>query len=256
MSINVSEEYREEFEVFISNYQKFCDRIIDLMVKTVPIDELKTYYRHRHPDVMRRLTDTVYSSDIMRGIVDKCSITYITPLWEVMQYCGITDRERMIKRYQHSFIGEGILQSYQHSLDEYLSKLRARYLFGSSKDIVNAETIIFILDWTPDEASFFSIRCLLYEAFHHLDKKIIVQATGRKKNFFYMYYDYDVTIFPFFTCTHTHTHTHTHTAHTCQHFIVAICSITMQEPMKKCSTFNGLLVLFDSKLFLIRIIGQ
>ena len=189
MRINVSEAYREEFGVFISKYQKLCDRIIDLVVDEVSVEKLNTYCICKHPDVMRRLTDTVSSSDIMRGIVDNtCSITYITPLREVMEHCGLTDRERMIKRYQRSFIKEGILQSYQHSLDKYLSKLRARYLLGSSKDvIVNAETIIFILDWTPDEASFFSIRCLLYEAFHHLDKKIIVQTTGKKKNFFYMY---------------------------------------------------------------------
>ena len=183
MRINVSEAYREEFEVFISKYQKFCDRVIDLVVDNVLIDELNTYCIRYHPDVMRRLTGTASSSDIMRGIVDKCSITYITPLRKVMQHYRITDRERMNKRYHGSFIKEGVLQSYQDSLDEYLLKLRARYLLGSSKDILNAETIIFILDWIPDDTSFPHIRCLLYEVFHYLNKKIIVQATG-KKNFF------------------------------------------------------------------------
>ena len=165
MRINVSEAYREEFEVFISKYQQFCDRMIDNAL----IYELNTcaYCGRRHPDVMRRLTDTVSSSDIMRGVVNQCSITNITPLKDVTQHCYKTRGIEMI-------------EDYQRSLDEYLSKLRARYLLGSSKDIVNAETIIFILDWTPHEASFFSIRCLLYEAFHHLDKKIIVQATGKK----------------------------------------------------------------------------
>ena len=180
MRINVSEAYREEFEVFISEYQKFCDRMIELVVDKVSVEKLNTYCTCKHPDVMRRLTDTASSSDIMRGIVDKCSITNITPLREVMQHYGITDRERMIKGYQSSFIKEGILQSYQRSLDEYLLKLRARYLLGSSKDIVNAETIIFILDWTPDDTSFPHIKRLLYETFHHLDKRIIVQATGKK----------------------------------------------------------------------------
>ena len=181
MRINVSEAYREEFEVFISQYQQFCDRVIDLVFDDAPTDELNTYCIRKHPDVMLRLTDTVSSSDIMRGIIDKCSVTYITPLEVVIQHCGITDRELMIKRYQRSFIGEEILHSYQHSLDEYLLKLRARYLLGSSKDILNAKTIIFILDWMPDETSFLSIKCLLYEAFLYLDKKIIVQATGKKK---------------------------------------------------------------------------
>ena len=164
MSINVSEEYREEFEVFISNYRKFCDRIIDLMVKTVPIDELKTYYRRRHPDVMRRLADTVSSGDIIRRISKKCNITNITPLEEVLEHYGIT--------------GE-MIRDYQRSLDEYLSKLRVRYLSGS-KDIFNAEEIIFILDCTPDDTSFLSIRRLLYEAFHYLNKNVIVQANGKK----------------------------------------------------------------------------
>ena len=173
MRINVSEAYREEFEVFISKYQKLCDRVIDLMVKTVSIDELNTYYRRRHPDVMRRLTDTVSSSDIMRGIVDKCSITNITPLKEVTQHCYKTRGIEMI-------------EDYQRSLDEYLSKLRARYLLGSSKDIVNAKTIFFILDWTPDDTSFLSIKFLLYKAYYHLDKKIIVQVTGKKKFFLHV----------------------------------------------------------------------
>ena len=167
MIINVSEAYREEFEVFISKYQQLCDRIMDLVVDNVPIEKLNTYCIRKHPDIMRRLTDTVSSNDIMRKILNKCSITYITPLKEVIQNCNITG-------------GRGIIEVYQPSLDEYLSKLRARYLLGSSKDIVNAETIIFILDWTPDDASFPSIKRLLYEAFHHLDKKIIVQATGKK----------------------------------------------------------------------------
>ena len=186
MRINVSEAYREEFEVFISKYHNFCDGIIDLVVDKVSVDELNTYCIRKHPDVMLRLTDTVSSSDIMRGIVNKCSITCITPLREVMQHCNVTSRIRMIEDYQFS-LGGRMIKDYKHSLDEYLSKLRARYLLGSSKDIVNAETIIFILDWTPDDTSFFSIRCLLYEAFHYLDKKIIVQATGKKKKFFYMY---------------------------------------------------------------------
>ena len=188
MRINVSEAYREEFGVFISEYQQFCDRMIDLVVDKVSVEKLNTYCIHYHPDVMRRLTDTASSSDIMRGIVDKCSIIYITPLWEVMQHYGIIDinHKRMNKRYQRSFIQEEVFPSYRCSLDDYLSKLRTRYLLGSSKDIVNAETIIFILDWTPHEASFFSIRCLFYEAFHHLDKKIIVQATGKKKFFLHV----------------------------------------------------------------------
>ena len=170
MRINVSEAYREEFEVFISEYQKFCDRMIELVVDKVSVEKLNTYCTCKHPDVMRRLTDTASSSDIMRGIVDKCSITNITPLKEVTQHCYRTRGIEMI-------------EDYQRSLDEYLSKLRARYLLGSSKDIVNAETIIFILDWMPDDTSFFSIKFLLYEAFLYLNRKIIVQATG-KKNFF------------------------------------------------------------------------
>ena len=167
MRINVSEAYREEFEVFISKYLKLCSRLIGLVVEDVPIDKLNTYCTCNHPDVMASVTDTVSSSDIMRGIVDKCSIIYITPLWEVMQHYGITEGIEMI-------------EDYQHSLDEYLSKLRARYLFGSSKDIVNAEEIIFILDWTLDDTSFYSIRRLLYKAFHHLNKNIIFQDTGKK----------------------------------------------------------------------------
>ena len=210
MRINVSEAYREEFEVFISEYQKLCDRIIDLVVKTVPIGKLKTYYRHYYPDVMRRLTDTVSSSDIMRGIVNKCSITNITPLEEVMKHYHIAGRR-------------GMIENYQRSLDEYLLKLRARYLLGSSKDIVNAETIIFILDWTPDDTSFPHIKRLLYEAFYQLDKRIIVQATGKKiLHLLNIYHNYTVTTVPLLhvSCygyfivssfTHTHTHTHTHT---------------------------------------------
>ena len=183
MRINVSEAYREEFEVLVSKYQQFCDRVIDLVVDNVPTDELNTYCIRKHPDVMVKLTDTVSSSDTMREILNKCSITYITPLREVMEHYRITDRERMIERYEVSFIGEGILRNYQRSLDKYLLKLRVRYLLGSSKDIVNAETIIFILDCIPDDTSFLHIKRLLYEAFHYLNKKIIVQATG-KKNFF------------------------------------------------------------------------
>ena len=156
MRINVSEAYREEFEVLISKYQKLCDRIIDNAL----IYELNTcaYCGRRHPDVMQRLTGAVSSSDIMRGVVNQCSITNITPLKEVTQHCYKTRGIEMI-------------EDYQHSLDEYLSKLRARYLLGSSKDIVNAEEIILILDWTPDEASFPNIKRLLYKAFGPLNKK-------------------------------------------------------------------------------------
>ena len=166
MRINVSEAYREEFEVFISEYQQFCDALTDLVVDNVPIDELKAYCRRNHSDVMRRLTGTVSSSDIMRKIVEKCSIIYIIPLKGVIDHYYITAGERMIG-------------DYQRSLDEYLSKLRVRYLLGS-KDMFNAEIIIFILDWTPDEASFLNIRRLLYKAFYHLNKNIIVQDTGKK----------------------------------------------------------------------------
>ena len=165
MRINVSEAYREEFEVFISKYQQLCDRIIDNAL----IYELNTcaYCGRRHPDVMRRLTGAVSSSDIMRGVVNKCSITNITPLKDVTQHCYKTRGIEMI-------------EDYQRSLDEYLSKLRAS-LLGSSKDIVNAEEIILILDWTPDEASFPNIKRLLYKAFGLLHKKIIVvQNTGKK----------------------------------------------------------------------------
>ena len=41
MRINVSEAYREEFEVFISQYQQFCDRVIDLVFDDAPTDEAK-----------------------------------------------------------------------------------------------------------------------------------------------------------------------------------------------------------------------
>ena len=180
MRINVSEADREEFEEFISEYRKLCNRLIDLVVGNAPVDELNTYCIRKHPDVMASLTDTVSSSDIMRGIVDKCSITNITPLRKVMQHYSL-----LVSLVP--FIGEGIFQSYQDSLDEYLSKLRARYLLGSSKDIVNAKTIIFILDWTPHDTSFPHIKHLLYKAFHHLDKKIIVQATGKKKFFLHVH---------------------------------------------------------------------
>ena len=195
MRINVSEAYREEFEVFISKYQKLCDRMIDLVVDNVPIDELNTYCRRKHPDVMLRLTGTVSSSDIMREFVDKCSITNITPLKQVIQHCNI-DTGR-IQGYQ-SLFEEGIIQGFKRSLDEYLSKLRARYLLGSSKDIVNAETIIFILDWTPDDTSFPHIKRLLYKAFIDLNKNIIFQDSG-KKNFASLKYfiNYDVTTVPF-----------------------------------------------------------
>ena len=168
MRINVSEAYREEFEVFISKYQKLCDRLIDLVVKTVPIDKLFAYCRRNHPDVTPWLTGAVLSRDIMKGIVNKGSITNIIPLVEVVQHCNITVE------------GIEMIEDYHHSLNEYLSKLKARYLLGSSKDIVNAETIIFILDWTPDDTSFPHIKHLLYKAFYHLDKRIIVQATGKK----------------------------------------------------------------------------
>ena len=166
MRINVSEAYREEFEVFISKYRKFCDRINDPVVGNVPIEKLKAYCIRNHPGVMSSLTDTVSSSDIMRGIVEKCIVTNITPLNVVMQHYNITGGIRMI-------------EDYQHSLDEYLLKLRTRYLLGSSRDIVNAKTIIFILDWIPDDTSLPHIKRLLYKAFHHLDKRIIVQATGK-----------------------------------------------------------------------------
>ena len=212
MRINVSEAYREEFEVFISKYQQFCDRMIDLMVDNVPFEKLKTYCIRYHPDVMSRLADTVSSSDIMRGIVDNtCSITNITPLEDVIQYYYITDRR-------------GMIEGYQRSLDKYLSKLRVRYLLGSSKDIVNAKTIIFILDWTPDDTSFPHIKRLLYEAFYHLDKRIIVQDTGKKiLHLLHIYYNYTVTTVPLlhvscyawllqfgslFPVLHTHAHTH------------------------------------------------
>ena len=168
MRINVSEAYREEFEVFISKYQQLCDRIIDLVVENVPIEKLKTYCRRKHPGVMLRLTGTVSSRDIMRGIVRKCSIINITTLEEVIEHCNITVE------------GIGMIRDYQRSLDEYLFKLRTRYVLGSSKDIVNAKTIIFILDWTPDEASFSNIKCLVYEAFGYFNKEIIFQATGKK----------------------------------------------------------------------------
>ena len=160
------EAYREEFEVFISKYQMLCNRLFDLVVQTVPIDELKMYCRSRQPDVMLRLTDTVLSSDIMREIVNECSITDITPLEKVIQHCNI------------SVEGIGMIRDYQRSLDEYLLTLRVRHLLGSSKDILNAETIIFILHWTPDDASFPIIKHLLYKAFHYLNN-IIVQATGK-----------------------------------------------------------------------------
>ena len=68
MRINVSEAYREEFEVFISKYHKFFTGIIDLVVDNVPIVELKTYCRYNHPDVMWKLTDTLSASDIMMTI--------------------------------------------------------------------------------------------------------------------------------------------------------------------------------------------
>ena len=168
MQIIVRKANREEFEVFISKYQMLCNRLFDLVVQTVPIDELKMYCRSRQPDVMLRLTDTVLSSDIMREIVNECSITDITPLEKVIQHCNI------------SVEGIGMIRDYQRSLDEYLSKLRARYLLGSSKDIVNAETIMFILHWIPDEASFPIIKRLLYKAFYHLNKYITFQANGKK----------------------------------------------------------------------------
>ena len=175
MRINVSEAYREEFEVFISEYHKFCNALIYLVAGNAPIEKLKAYCTCNHPDVMLRLTDTVSSSDIMRGIVDKCSITNITPLKEVTQHCYKTRGIEMI-------------EDYQRSLDEYLSKLRAS-LLGSSKDIVNAEEIILILDWTPDEASFPHIKRLLYKAFGPLHKKIIVvQNTGKKILYLYIYH--------------------------------------------------------------------
>ena len=179
MRINISESYREKFEEFISEYQKYCDRIIDLVVDNVPTEKLNTYCRRYHPDVMSRLTDTVSSCDIMRRILKKCSITNITPLKEVIQHYSIT-KGIVMTGHQFQYLGQRMIEEYQRSLDEYLSTLRVRYLLGLSKDIVNAEEIIFILDWTPDDTSFLSIRRLLYKAFHHLDKKIIVQDTGKK----------------------------------------------------------------------------
>ena len=196
MRINVSEAYREEFEVFISKYLKLCDRIIGLAVYNVPFDELNTYCIRKHPDVMLRLTGTVSSSDIMREIVNKCSITNITPLEEVIQYCNITGGIGTIVHYRPS-LGEGMIEDYQRSLDEYLSKLRARYLLGSSKDIAIAEEIIFILDWTPDDTSFLHIKRLLYKVFHYLDKRIIVQATGKEiLHLLNIYHNYTVTTVP------------------------------------------------------------
>ena len=212
MRINVSEAYREEFEVFISKYQQLCDRVIDLVVENVPIEKLKTYCRRKHPGVMLRLTDTVSSSDIMRGIVDDtCSITNITPLKEVIQYYNITE-------------GKGMIRDYKRSLDEYLSKLRVRYLFGSSKDIVNAKTIIFILDWTPDDTLFSHIKRLLYEAFGLFNKNIIVvKDTGKKiLHLLNIYHNtatfqlLHISCYGYFNLilvssfTHTHAHTHTH----------------------------------------------
>ena len=191
MRINVSKEYREEFEVFISEYRKFCDGIIDLVVNNVPIEKLITCCWRIHRNVMQSLTDTISSRDIMRGIINKCSITNITPLKDVIEHYNIAEgkgmtevyprflMDEMIGVYQPSS-GNGMIKDYQRSLDEYLSKLRVRYSFGSSKDIVNAETIIFILDWTPDDTSFLHIKHLLYKAFYHLGKRIIVQATGKK----------------------------------------------------------------------------
>ena len=200
MRINVSEAYREEFEVLISKYQQLCDRVIDLVFDSTSVEKLITYCRFKYPDVMSRLTDTVSSSDIMRGIVNKCSITNITPLKGVIRHYYITGGERMI-------------EDYQRSLDDYISKLRVRYLLGS-KDIFNAEEIIFILDCTPDDTSFLHIKHLLYEAFHHLDKRIIVQATGKKiLHLLNIYHNYTVTTVPllhvscygyFNTRTHTH----------------------------------------------------
>ena len=213
MRINVSEAYREEFEVFISEYQKLCDTIIDLVVDGTSVEKLITYCRFKHPDVMPRVTDTASSRDIIRGIVDKCSITNITnPLKGVVRHYYITGGERMI-------------EDYQHSLDEYLLKLRARYLLGSPKDIFNAETIIFILDWTPDDTSSPHIKHLLYEVVGPLNKKIIVQATGKKILYLLnIYYNNTVITVPllhvscygYFNLVHcfqfyTHTHTHTHT---------------------------------------------
>ena len=185
MRIYISEAIGREFEVFISEYQKFCVRMIDLVVDGTSVEKLITYCRLKYPDVIPRVTDTVSSRDIIRGIVDKCNITYITnPLKGVVRHYYITGGERMI-------------EDYQRSLDEYLSKLRARYLLGSSKDIVNAETIIFILDWTPDDTSFPHIKRLLYEAVYHLNKRIVVQDTGKKiLHLLHIYYNYTATTVP------------------------------------------------------------
>ena len=203
MRINVSEAYREKFEVFISKYQKFCDIFIDLVVYNVPIEKLKEYCSFKHPDVMSRLTVTVSSSDIVRGIVNKCSITNITPLKDVIQHCRITEGKRMNLGFQSLFKE---VQGFQRSLDEYLLQLRAGYLLRSSKDIAIAETIIFILDWTPDEASFLSIKHLLYEAFICLNKSIIIVQDTDGKKILHLFHN-DVANIPFFAHTHTHTHT-------------------------------------------------
>ena len=210
MRINISEAYREEFEVFISKYQKLCDRIIDLVVDNVPIDELNAYCRRRYPDVMLRLTGAVSSSYIMRGIVEKCSIVYIIPLKGVIDHYYITAGEKMI-------------EDYQCLLDETLSKLRVRYLLGSSKDIFNAQEIIFILDWMCDAASFPNYKRLLHKAFiHHLNKRIIVQATGKKILHLFIYCNTFhccmshaiATSIQLFVSSfaHMHAHTHTHTS--------------------------------------------
>ena len=241
MRINVSEAYREEFEVFISKYQQFCDRMIDLVVDNVPIQKLKTYCRRKHPDVMMRLADTVSSSDIIRRISNKCSITDITPLKEVLEHYGITGGIGMIQGHQ-SLFEERMIGDYQCSLDEYLSKLRAGYLLGSSKDIVNAEEIIFILDWTPDDASFLHIKRLLYKTFDLLNKRIIVvKDTGKKILHLLNIYHNTVTFqllhiscygyFNMILCFqfYSHTCTHTHTTMSALIFIVALCGITISK---------------------------
>ena len=232
MRINVSEAYREEFKVFISKYQKLCSRLTDLVVETVPIDELRTYCRYNHPDVMMRLADTVSSSYIIRRISNKCNITDITPLKKVLEHYGITGGIGMIQGHQ-SLLEERMIEDYQRSLDEYLSKLRARYLSGSSKDIVNAETIIFILNWTPDDTSFPHIKRLLYKAFGLFNKNIIVvKDTGKKILHLLNIYHNTVTFqllhiscygyFNLILCFQFYSHTHTQP---CRHFIVALCGI-------------------------------
>ena len=220
MRINVRKVYRGKFEVFISEYQEFCDRIIDLVVDNVPIDELDTYCRRNYyqdEDVTLSLTCTVSS---MRGNLRNIfSITNISRLEDVIKHYDITKGIEMI-------------EDYQRLLDRYLSELRVRCLSGSSKDIVNAKTIVFILDWASDDTPFFSIKRLLYKAFIYLNKNIILaKDTGKKiLHLLNIYHNtvafqlLHVSCYGYFNLifvssfTHTHTHTRTHTrTHTHTH---------------------------------------